>query len=125
MVLDGLALAKVLELEHLPDLDLAVHERHPARPFDCFFLRLRLDQPEAGDELLRFRERAVDDRGLAARELDPGALRAALEAVAASMTPLLIISSLKRPMSASSFSVGITPASDLSVALTMSMKRMM
>src|SRR5258708_36607846 len=48
-------------LEHTANLDLRVCEREGIRldPFDRFFLRRHLNQPETGDQLLRLRERAV------------------------------------------------------------------
>ena len=48
-------------------------------PLDRLVLRLHLDQPEAGDQLLRLGERPVDDGPLAAGELDTRALRARVE----------------------------------------------
>ena len=81
-VIDAVVLAEVLQLEHLPDFDLAIDERRAAGPLDGLFLRLRLDEPEAGDELLGFRERPVHDGRLAALERDTRALRAGLQALA-------------------------------------------
>src|SRR5207244_3039696 len=50
-------------LEHLTDLELgpAVKQWRSLDPLDGLFFRRGLDQPEAGDELLRLGERAVDD----------------------------------------------------------------
>src|SRR5688572_19806291 len=63
-----LARGEVLQLEHLPELDLAIVERHPASPLERFVARLHLDHPVAGDELLGLGERTVDHRRLAAGE---------------------------------------------------------
>ena len=71
---------EVFELEELADLDLTVDKRHALRPLDRFFLRLRLDQPVAGDQLLRLGERPVNDARLAARKLHASALGAGLQA---------------------------------------------
>src|SRR5690606_3763656 len=54
-------LAEVLDLEHLPDLDLAIVEGDALDPLDRLLLRLDLDQPEPGDQLLRLGEGPVDD----------------------------------------------------------------
>src|SRR5262249_35517387 len=43
--------------EHLAHLDLAILERRARRPVDRLRLRLHLDHPVAGDQLLRLRER--------------------------------------------------------------------
>ena len=65
-------------VEHLPDLDLG---RAAEEPLDRLLFRLRLDHPEAGDELFRLGEGAVDHRPLAVGpDLDPRALRARLQA---------------------------------------------
>ena len=82
-----LALAEVLHLEELTDLDLGdaigardLLEGDPLRPLDRLGLVLHLDDPVAGDDLLGLGERAVDDHRLAAPELDLGTLRGRLEA---------------------------------------------
>src|SRR4051794_27014595 len=73
--------AEVLGLEDLADLDVGAlslprtRTRHPLHPLDRLFLRLDLDDPEAGDQLLGLGERAVGHGGLAVRELDACALR--------------------------------------------------
>src|SRR3954471_14639080 len=75
-------LAEVVGLEDLADLDLglrALGVGNALDPLDRLLLRLGLDQPEAGDQLLRLGERAVDHGALGARELDPRSLRARLE----------------------------------------------
>src|SRR5436190_7363425 len=74
--------AEVLGLEHLADLDGGLRARdgrHALDPRDRLVLRLALPHPEAGDELLGFRERAVDDGGLAAGKDDPRPLRARVQ----------------------------------------------
>src|SRR3954462_9490034 len=51
---------EVRHLEHLADLHLALLERGALEPLDRLFLRLHLPEPEAGHQLLRFREWTVD-----------------------------------------------------------------
>ena len=61
--------AEILGFEHLTDFDFrfAGHRIGATlHPFDRFFLGLHLQQPEAGDQILRLRKRTVDDRALAA-----------------------------------------------------------
>src|SRR5713101_5506998 len=70
---------EVLRLEHLANLHFAVLERSPLQPFDGLVERLRLPQPEAGDQLLRLGEGAVGHGPLRSRELDPRSLRARLQ----------------------------------------------
>src|SRR5690606_31930226 len=85
VMLDALALAEILEFEHLADLKFAlalVRVGAALHPLDGFRLRLDVDDPVAGDVLLRFRERPVDHRALVAVEADARALRAWLQAVA-------------------------------------------
>jgi hypothetical protein len=117
--LDSLVLAEVLQLEHLPDFDLAVDERRAPRPFDSLFPGLRLDEPEATPS---FRKRPVDDSRFAALEVR-APFELACRPSPASIIPFLTICSLNLPISASSFALGSTPASDSFDALTMSMKR--
>src|SRR2546426_3305673 len=51
---------EVVRFEDLPNLDLeAVLEGRALEPCDRLFLGLHLPQPEAGDQLLRFREGPV------------------------------------------------------------------
>src|SRR5690349_8045533 len=71
--------SEVLGLEHLPHLDLAALERNALHPLDRLILRLRLDQPEPGDQLLGLGERSVHHGALGAGELDPRAFRARLQ----------------------------------------------
>src|ERR1700737_4382435 len=75
--------AEVLRLEHLANLDFGRRTRKgiggALHPFDRLFLRLHLEQPEAGDELFRLAEGAIDDRPLVSREPDACALRTRLE----------------------------------------------
>src|SRR6266571_5687704 len=83
--LDRLARTEILELEELPDLDLAFLAvdggiGKAPRPLHRFFPRLHLDDRVAGDELLRFGERSVDHGALRSRVLDAPALRARLQA---------------------------------------------
>src|SRR5690348_2010218 len=62
--LDRFAGGEVLQLVHLPDLDLAVPERgvgHAPGPGERFLARLDLDQRVAGDQLLGLREWPIDD----------------------------------------------------------------
>src|SRR3972149_3047317 len=79
VLFDGLAWAEILELKDLANLDLALLEGDTLGPGEGFVPRLRLDQPEAGDELLRLGEGTVDDGALRSREPDARALRARLE----------------------------------------------
>ena len=74
VVLDGRTRGEVFELEERAELDFPILERHPLGPLDGLFFRLHLDDPEAGDQLLGLGKRTVDDRPLAARVLDAGAL---------------------------------------------------
>src|SRR5690348_427719 len=73
---------EIIRLEHLANLDLALVPRRigaPLRPLDRLFPRPALPQPEARNELLGLRERTIDDRALAPRELHPSTLRARLQ----------------------------------------------
>src|SRR4029450_8476632 len=70
MTVDGFARSEVFELEYLADLDFAVLEWHALDPFNRFFLRLHLDQPEPRNELLGFPKRPVDDGPLGPGESD-------------------------------------------------------
>src|SRR6478609_463055 len=61
-------LAEVVGLEHPADLDhgFALERiRAALHPLDRLFLRRAAEHPEAGDQLLRLGERAVDDRASA------------------------------------------------------------
>src|SRR6266705_3266091 len=112
MVFDRLARTEVLQLEQLANLDLAfcsfaMGSGDALGPVDRLFPRLHLDQPVAGDQLLRLGERPVDHGAFAPGELDPRALGARLEPVRSSSTPAFISSSLYFPMAASSFSSGM------------------
>src|SRR5262245_25189054 len=85
VVLDRLARPKVLQLEHLPDLDLAdllMRIGAAPDPFDRLRKRLALQDPVTGDQLLGLCEGAVDHGARVARELDPCALGAWLQPVA-------------------------------------------
>src|SRR4051794_10242348 len=81
-------LAEVLGLEDLTELDrraLALTRTgpgHALHPLDRLLLRLHLDDPEAGDQLLGLGERPVSHGGLAVGEPDPRALRARVQALA-------------------------------------------
>src|ERR1044072_7494500 len=82
VVIDCRALAEVLELEELAQLDLAVlvvwvGAGH--HPFDGLCLRLDLDDPVAGDQFLGFGKRPVDHAALAAGKADARALLARLK----------------------------------------------
>src|SRR5690348_6215757 len=83
-LVDRLARGEVLELEELPDLDLAVpavdrRVRKAARPLERPLARLGLDDRVAGDQLLGLGERAVDDGALAAVVLHAPSLGARLQ----------------------------------------------
>src|SRR5215475_9893197 len=94
MLLDCLALAEVLKLKHLADLDLALPLVRVGAAFDQldrFLLGLDLEDPVAGDQLLGFCERAVDHGALVTREPDTRALPS-------SIRPVFTISSLNFAM---------------------------
>src|SRR5262249_13783770 len=70
--------AEVLRLKHLSNLDLGLAvERIGAalNPFDRLRLRLHLNHPEAGDQLLGLGEGAIGHNPLLAGETDTRALR--------------------------------------------------
>ena len=73
----GQGVTEVVRAEDLADLYVTV-TRHRARaaldPLDGLFLRLDLEEPEPGDQLLGLGERAVDDRAFSTGEADPGPL---------------------------------------------------
>src|SRR5688500_2239122 len=71
--------AEVIFLEDLANLDLALAEGRALQPVDRRFLRLHLDQPEAGDQIRSVAERAVGDGRLVAVGVDPDALRARMQ----------------------------------------------
>ena len=133
MVLDGVALAEVLQLEQLADLDLAllvVWIGAALDPRDAFRERLALQDPVAGNQFLGLRERTVDDGALgigvaelAGGETDARALGDGCRPLPSSMTPAFTISSLNFAMAARPSSEGILPASESLVALTITMKR--
>src|ERR1700722_3760090 len=77
VLLDRLTRQVVFELNKLPNFDFRfliwpMWRRSTIRPFDRFFARIHVDNPKAGDEFLRLRERTIDKRFLpAGREFDP------------------------------------------------------
>src|SRR6267143_6054621 len=75
--------AEVRRLEHLANLDLGLRAREgigaAPHPFDRLLLRLHLNQPEPGDQLLRLGEGPVDDAPLPSGEPDARALRARVQ----------------------------------------------
>src|SRR5262245_52566413 len=76
VMLDRFAHAKVLQLEHLPDLDLAdlvVGIGAAPDPFDGFSKGLALQYPVTGDEFVGLGEGAVDHGAFVAGEPDPRA----------------------------------------------------
>src|SRR5262245_13947768 len=79
-------LAEVFGLEHLPDLDLSPGARHRVRaalgPVDRFLLRADLPEPEARDQVLRLRERPLDDGPPVARDAHARALARRLQPLA-------------------------------------------
>src|SRR5262245_29629048 len=80
----GLSGPEIVQLEQLPDFDLPLFTTHcgvgkALGPFERLFSRLDLDQRIARDQLLRLRERPVNDRALVARILDLPAFRAGLK----------------------------------------------
>src|SRR5918992_5298956 len=80
--LSPLTLRKVIRLGHLPDLDLRVVDRAALHPLDRLIERLHLQNPEAGDELLRLGEWPVHDGLLSAREPDAHPLGARVKPLA-------------------------------------------
>src|SRR5262245_28963052 len=104
VMLDGWAFAEIVQLEHRPDLDLAVPVVRIGAAFDPFDRvgeRAALQDPIAGHQLLGLRERAVDHGALvtgfaelAAVKSYPRALGTRLESVAvqhhASLDHLLV-----------------------------------
>src|SRR5262245_11692720 len=67
VMLDGRAFAEIVQLEHRPDLDLAVPVVRIGaafNPFDRLGERAALQDPVAGHQLLGLRERAVDHGAL-------------------------------------------------------------
>jgi hypothetical protein len=118
--------AKCQKETSLADFDLALSLMRigaALHPFDRLCLRLHLEDPVAGDQLLGFSEGAVNHRALGAGEPDACALRARLQPVASSITPAFTISSLNFAMAERSSSEGILPASESLVALTITMNR--
>src|SRR5438034_11234911 len=82
VMIDRGALAEILHLEELADLDFAVplvRVRAALHPLDRLGLVLHLDDPVAGDQLLGLGEWPVDHAALAAFEADARALRARLQ----------------------------------------------
>src|SRR3712207_260100 len=91
-------LAEVVGLEDLPDLDLgvALHRvRAALDPLDGLLHRADLPQPEARDQLLGLRERAVHDAPVGAAEAHPRTLGAGVEPLAgehdAGLRELLVV----------------------------------
>src|SRR5271156_2050526 len=84
--IDRLARGEILQLEELAELDLAFRalamgSRGALGPFDCFLLRLHLDQPISGDQPVGLGEGPLDHRALSPRrEFEARALRARLKA---------------------------------------------
>src|SRR2546422_244158 len=77
--------AEIRRLEDLANFDLGLRASGIGAaldPFDRFLLRLHLNQPEAGDQLLRLGEGPVDHGPLRSGELDARALGARLEPLA-------------------------------------------
>src|SRR5438445_12585927 len=85
----GIAGREVRRLEDLADLHLGILEGGGLEALDRLLLRLHLPEPEAGDQLLRLRERPVDHGPLACGETDASTLRARLQALAGEHHPRL------------------------------------
>ena len=102
---------------------VGIRVRAAAHPLDHFGLRPALQDPEAGNQLLGFGERTVHHRAVLAVESDARALRAGLQTVAGQHHACLDELLVERAISASCSGVGITPASESFVALTITMKR--
>src|SRR5215831_14214212 len=78
----GKVLTEVFGFEDRADFDFFVAEGSPFQPLDGLVHGTDLPEPEAGDQLLGFSERAVDDRALGAIELYALALGTGLQALA-------------------------------------------
>src|SRR5687767_13615886 len=77
--------AEVLRLEYLANLDLGIaghRVRTALDPLDRFFLRLHLEQPESGYQLLGLGERTIDHGPLVTREPHTRTLRARVQSFA-------------------------------------------
>src|SRR5207237_9160666 len=85
----GIAGREVRRLEDLADLHLGILEACALEPLVRLLLRLHLPEPDAGDQLLRLRERPVDHGPLACGETDASTLRARLQALAGEHHPRL------------------------------------
>src|SRR5690606_16375939 len=79
---------KILELEERPDLDLALTEWRLLEPGHRFFLRLGLNDPEPGNQLLGFREGTVDHLELPVRVAHARSLGARLQPLAREHHPM-------------------------------------
>jgi hypothetical protein len=116
-----------LHLEDLADFDFGVAGVAVGAtldPLDGLFEGLDLQHPEAGDELLGLRERAVDDGARLAGNLTRAPLELGWRPSRASRTPAFMSSPLYLPISAMSCGSGRAPSfSDSAVALTMTMNR--
>src|SRR5688572_24480745 len=83
--LNRLARAEVFQLEELTDFNLPIRPLaggigEAIGPFHRLFLRFHLNERVAGNELLGFGKRPIDDSTLSSRVLDARPLRAWLEA---------------------------------------------
>src|ERR1700685_1037877 len=84
VLIETLARREVLDLKEPSHLDIGFMPRvrrwRPLRPFECFFVRLHLDDPISGDQFLRLRKRPTHNRFLPTREiLHSKALRTPLQ----------------------------------------------
>src|SRR6185312_8290447 len=78
--------SEVFRLKDLADLYVGlpcVENGTALDPLDGLLKRLDLPEPEAGDEFLRFSERAVSDGAVLAGEVEAGAFRGGVKAVVA------------------------------------------
>src|SRR5688500_16484488 len=77
LVFDRFARWEVTELEHLANLahTVAGYFEEALGPFNRVFLRIRLEQREAGDQLLCLGKRAVDHGAGRSRQPDARAFR--------------------------------------------------
>ncbi len=69
--------AEIFCLEQLANFNLGLARewiRAALDPFDRLVLRLHLPQSEAGDQVLRFGERSLNNGALVSGELDPSAI---------------------------------------------------
>src|SRR5262249_53303487 len=119
---------EVLRFEHLPNLDSAsspgmgLGQRLTQSIVSFSDLHCQIQKP-ATSSLVSAKGPSITVR-LFAENLTRAPFELACSPSAASITPALVSSSLNLPISARSFSLGIMPASEFLLALTITMNRM-